>query len=133
MDEIIRLLREKNEEVPIPMRLPSDQEISSAESVLNRKFHPDYKQYLREASDVVFGVLEPLVVIPKDNRLFLPKVAKEAWEYGLPYHLLPICEENGDYFAIDSEGLVHFWAHNGTTDEQWPDLATWINKVWLEE
>jgi len=28
---------------------------------------------------------------------------------------------------------VVYWDHNGSSDETWPDLAHWINEVWLEE
>jgi hypothetical protein len=26
-----------------------------------------------------------------------------------------------------------YWDHNGPSDESWPDLASWIRDVWLEE
>ncbi|MEM9364220.1 MAG: SMI1/KNR4 family protein [Bacteroidota bacterium] len=133
LEKTIQRLREVNEEVPIPLRLPTDEEILSAEIALDTKFHPDFKKYLKEASDVVFGAVEPLVVVPGDDPLFLPLVAKEAWDYGLPKELFPICEDNGDYFAMDKNGQVHYWSHNGETNEKWPDLSTWINEVWLEE
>ena len=133
LEKTIQKLREVNEEVPIPLRLPTDEEILNAEITLNKKFHPDFKKYLKEASDVTFGALEPLVVVSGDDRLFLPLVANEAWDYGLPKDLLPICEDNGDYFAIDDNGQVHYWSHNGATEEKWTDLSTWIKEIWLEE
>ena len=133
MDEIIERLRKVNEQVPNPPRLPSDKEISQVESILNIEFHPDYRKYLKEASDVVFGALEPLVVVYENDYNFLPTVSREAWKFGLPKDLLPICEDNGDYFAIDNSGVVHYWSHNGLTHENWPNLATWIEEVWLNQ
>lgn len=30
-------------------------------------------------------------------------------------------------------GRVSYWSHDGATDESWPDLATWIEEVWIGE
>jgi hypothetical protein len=52
---------------------------------------------------------------------------------GVPDDLLPICEDNGNYFCMNRRGQVVFWDHNGASDEKWTDLATWINDVWIGE
>lgn len=40
----------------------------------------------------------------------------------MPKKLLPICEDNGDYYLIDPRsGKISFWSHNGTTDESSQD------------
>jgi hypothetical protein len=56
-----------------------------------------------------------------------------AWEAGLPRDVLQFCEDNAEYYCLMPSGEVVFWAHNGVTDEQWPDLAAWIKQVWIEE
>ena len=47
--------------------------------------------------------------------------------------LLPICEDNGDYYCLNQAGEVVFWSHNGATAEKWRNLADWIKQVWIEE
>ncbi len=134
ISEVIRELRSLNEPVPKPFRLPTEDEVGAAERQLGIRFTDDYRQYLLEASDVVYGALEPAVVVADSGHLSLVEVAESAWtEMDLPRDLLPICEDNGDYYCLNAQGEVSFWSHNGTTAEKWPDLATWIKEVWINE
>jgi hypothetical protein len=134
LSEVIRELRQLNEPVPEPFRLPTESEVTAAEDQLGVKFSEDYRQYLLTASDIIYGSLEPAVVLPDSGHLNLVEVAESAWEeMEVPRNLLPICEDNGDYYCLNEKGEVHFWSHNGTTGEKWRDLATWIKEVWIEE
>lgn len=131
--EVISELRRLNQPVPKPSRLPTDNEVRAAEEQLRVKFPDDYRRYLLEASDVIYGTLEPAVVTPDSGYRNLVVVAESAWEeMEVPRNLLPICEDNGDYYCLNERGEVQFWSHNGTTDEKWPDLATWIKAVWID-
>ncbi len=132
--EVLSELRALNQPVPEPLRLPTADEVNAAERLLDTEFPADYRRYLLEASDVVYGTLEPAVVVPDAGYFYLVKLAESAWaEMELPRNLLPICEDNGDYYCLNKDGEVCFWSHNGTTDEKWPDLATWIKEVWIDE
>jgi SMI1-KNR4 cell-wall len=134
LPDIIAELRELNEPVPKPLRLPTADEIKTAEDQLDVRFPDDYRRYLLEASDVVYGALEPAVVIPEAGHLSLVEMAETAWdEMEVPRELLPFCEDNGDYYCLNPTGEVEYWSHNGTTDEKWKDLATWIKEVWIDE
>ena len=133
LSEAIEQLRERNEPVPKPMRLPTEQEVAAAEQRLGITLHPDFRRYLLEASDVVFGALEPATVIDESSHTNLISICESAWEMGVPRELTPICEDNADYYCIDNQGRIRFWSHNGTTDESWKNLATWIEDVWIGE
>ena len=134
LTDVIAKLRRLNEPVPEPLSLPTQIQVEAAERKLKMKFPPDYRKYLLEASDVVYGSLEPAIVIPDAGYLLLTELAESAWsEMDLPRDLLPICEDNGDYYCLNKNGEVCFWSHNGATDEKWPDLATWIEEVWIGE
>lgn len=134
MTEVIGELRSLNRPVPAPLRLPTEEEVGAAEERLDVRFHEDYRRYLLEASDVVYGNLEPAVVVPDVGYLDLIEMAENAWEeWEVPRDLLPICEDNADYYCVNEAGEVLFWSHDGTTHERWPDLATWIKRVWIEE
>ena len=134
LPDVIAELRELNEPVPKPLRLPNADEVAGAENQLGVKFPDDYRRYLLEASDVVFGSLEPAVVIPDAGHLSLVEMAETAWdEMEVPRELLPFCEDNGDYYCLNPNGAVEYWSHDGATDEKWKDLATWIKEVWIDE
>ena len=134
LPDVIAELRELNEPVPEPLRLPTEAEVAAAEDQLGVKFPADYRQYLLQASDVVYGSLEPAIVIPEAGHLSLAEIAENAWdEMEVPRELLPFCEDNGDYYCLNQKGEVEYWSHNGSTDEKWKNLATWIKEVWIDE
>ena len=133
LDDAIRELRARNETVPLPMRLPTIAEVDEAERRLGLKFPADYRRYLLEASDVVFGVLEPATITLPKSHTNLFRIAEDAWASEVPRNLLPICEDNSDYYCINSQNEVVFWSHNGWSSEKWPSLADWIEEVWLNE
>jgi cell wall assembly regulator SMI1 len=127
--EAIAELRDRNEPVPIPPRLPTEDEIATAERELGMSFPQDYRRFLLEAGDVVFSTKEPCRVTGS-SRLDLVTTVREAREIGVPPGWLPFCEDNGDYFCLDG-GTVRYWSHNGVTEEHWEDLGTWIHEVWI--
>ena len=131
MDDAITELRSLNEPVAKPLRLPTDKEIELVEKELGIEFHPDYKKYLSKASDVIYGVLEPATIPPESGHTYIVPLAKSAWQSGVPKDLIPIAEDNGDYYCMDQAGQVLFWSHNGATSEKWSSLANWIQEVWI--
>lgn len=134
LDEALSELRTKNESVPRPARLPTPNEVEETERILGIRFKPDFRRYLLEASDIVFGVLELVTITNRAAHTDLVRICKTAWDkVGVPQELLPICENNGDYFCMTENGEVVFWSHNGWAEEKWPNFATWIEKVWIEE
>ena len=134
LTDVLAELRQLNEPVPKPLRLPTPDEVSASEDLLVIKFPDDYRTYLLEASDVVYGALEPAIVTPDAGHLSLVEMAETAWdEMEVPRELLPFCEDNGDYYCLNKAGEVEYWSHDGATDEKWKDLATWIKEVWIDE
>ncbi len=133
LGDVLRELRTLNKPVPRPLRLPTLEEVEAAERRLQHRFHPDFRRYLLEASDVVYGFLEPCTVTPGGGHTDLIEIAQAAWEHGgVPRDLLPICVDNADHYCMNAAGEVVFRPHDGTSDETWPDLATWIQRVWIE-
>jgi hypothetical protein len=133
MERVIEKLRSLNEPVPISQRLPTEEEVQEIERELGISFHPDYMKYLLHASDVVFGALEPATILNRSSHKFIGDVARRAWKIGVPRDLIPIAEDNGDYYCMNSTGEVLYRSHNGATDEKWANLETWIQEVWIDE
>ena len=131
LDQAITELRRRNQKVPLPLRLPSQKEVEETQLSLGVRFHPDFVHYLLHASDVVYGTKEPVTITRPTAHTHLESVARDAWSIGLTKDLIPICEDNGDYFCMEPSGRIVYWSHDGVTDESWPDLATWIAEVWL--
>ncbi len=134
LDEAISELRRRNEPVPKPARLPSESEVDAAEAKLGVKFHADYRRFLLEASNISYSVLEPaMITVPTaHNNLFrITERARKTWK--VPKDLVPICEDNADYYCLTVDGRVIFWSHDiqGPSGEEWRDIATWIEQVWM--
>jgi hypothetical protein len=131
MKSAIQQLRELNMGVPKPPRLPSEAEVNDVEAVVGITLHPDFRKYLLEASDVNVGTLEPVTAVDPESHTYLLNVIEDAKRMGVPSELLPICEDNSDFYCINNEGQIIFWSHNGTTDEKWDSLSNWIQDVWI--
>ena len=133
LDEAFEKLREANEPVPTPLRLPTPAEVDAAERDLGVRFHPDYRRFQLEASNVVVGVLEPALVLPDMMPyLDLRETVKDARQIGVPPDVLPFCQDNGDFFFINRAGEVGFWDHNGGGAVLLnKSLADWIADEWL--
>src|SRR5438105_4017094 len=111
LNEAIRELRVRNERVPRPLRLPTSGEVDLAEKRVGVQFHPDFRRYLLEASDVVLGSLEPVTITRPASHTDLLKVSQSAWQaYGVPREYLPICESNADFYCISTSGEIFFWS-----------------------
>jgi hypothetical protein len=132
MEEILELLREHNQPVPIPLELPDQDLLVEIEEELLLPIPRDLRTYLLEASDVIYGSLEPVTVADSHAHTHLPEVAALAWSLGLPRYLLPLCEINGNYYCVEPEGEVLFWRDGDLTDESWPSVWHWVREVWLE-
>lgn len=131
LETAIEILRERNEPVPRPFRLPTESEVVAAERTLGVTFPADYRFFLLQGSDIAYGTLEPAVVIPDCGHLDLVAMVQTAWEVGVPRDHLPFCEDNGDYYCLTPDSRVVLWSHDDLFSGRWPDLAHWIQNVWL--
>lgn len=127
----LKMLRLRLPEAQI---LPDDELLNDYEKELGFKFPLDYRYFLKEASDSVLNGKDSLrATIGRDSPRELIINANEAWEQGVPRDWLPFCEDNGNYYCLAECGEVRFWSHDGPSDENWPSLAVWIKRVWIDE
>jgi hypothetical protein len=133
MDDIIDTLRSLNEEVPVPLDLPSEDDLIEAESQMLIKIPADYRTYLLEASDVVLGHIEPATLADPNAHTYLPELAALAWNQGLPRHLLPVCMQQQMFYVVDPDGVIHGWSKKGFIDETWDSLWEWIEEYWIDQ
>lgn len=132
MDDIIEMLRERNEPVPVPLELPDEDLLVEIEEQLYVSLPDDLRHFLLNASDVVCGCYEPVTVTDPQSHTYLPEMAAVAWSMGLPRKYLPICEFNGAYYCISQDGTILLWDES-TSDQRWDSIWHWIREVWLAD
>lgn len=133
LEDTLLALRERNEDVPSPVAPATRAQVAQAERDLHFTFHPDFVQFLTEASDITHGTFEPGVLAEPGTHLDLLRIARSGWEdWGIPRDVLPFCEDNADFFCMRKDGSVFFWSHDGLLGpEEWPSLADWIADAWM--
>lgn len=132
MEDVLDLLREHNESVPVPLELPDEDQLVRIEEEILLPIPRDLRTFLLEASDVIYGTLEPVTAADPYSHTYLAEVTANAWEQGLPRHLMPVCQQGDDYYAIEQDGEILLWRDGDLTDETWPSIWHWARDVWLE-
>lgn len=134
MEDVIELLRERNETVPVPLDLPDVDDLVVIQEELLIHLPYDYKEFLLTVSDVICGSIEPATVADPQSHTHLPDIAAQAWDIGVPRYLIPICEHRGNYYCIAQDGEVSLWTPEteGEGEETWNSIWQWAREVWLE-
>ena len=132
MEEILERLRERNEDVSLPLDLPTEDDLLTVEEAILISLPGDLRCFLLEASDVICGDIEPVTAADPRSHTYLPEMAANAWSVGLPREYIPICEYHGGFACIAQDGKVYFW-QNDDLSEEWEDFWGWCREVWLKE
>ncbi|TWI57703.1 SUKH superfamily protein [Pseudomonas duriflava] len=132
MEDVIERLREENEPVPVPLELPDEDRLVEIEEELLISLPPEFREFLLTVSDVVYGKLEPVTVTDPQSHTYLPEVAANAWDEGLPRDLIPLCEDGDGYYCVTQEGEVLLWSDGEVDDDTWDSVWIWARDVWLE-
>ncbi|MGK0440588.1 MAG: hypothetical protein ACJA0N_000383 [Pseudohongiellaceae bacterium] len=132
MDRVIDEIRANNMPVPVPLELPTMDDIIDVEEEILLSLDNEFRQFLLTVSDVVLGSLEPVTVVDPNSHTYLPEVAALAWSLGLPREYIPLCEDRGNYYCTDEAGEVQFWENGELSKEQpWGNVWEWAEHVWL--
>lgn len=133
INDVIAELKALAVATPKAPPLPNDALLDKYEEEVGFSFPDDYRTFLKEASNLFVGTLEPLIVTDtRSARGELSVALTKARRVGLPQDLLPICEDNGDYYSFAPDQSIRLWDHNGLSGEKWQNLATWIHEVWIK-
>ncbi|WPC05199.1 SMI1/KNR4 family protein [Pseudomonas sp. MBLB4123] len=134
MEEVIEQLRELNEPVPVPLELPDEETLVEIQEQILIHLPYELREFLLTVSDVVYGRLEPVTAADPQSHTYLPEVASVAWDLGLPRELVPLCEDQGDYYAVAADGTVVLWEGDSgeLSEESWETVWHWVRDVWLE-
>lgn len=133
MDEIVQELRDRAEPTPVPLDLPSEEDLLDVEQQILLTLPRDYREFMLCVSDVVLGSIEPATAADPQSHTYLPDMAADAWDAGLPRDLIPICQAPAGYFCINQDGLIRRWQHGEIEDKEWESIWDWVCDVWLGE
>ena len=112
---------------------PTDLEIEEAQRKLNFIFPIEYINFIKSSYDLGETTLEALEICNPGSHVDIYTVIADARKYyGLPKELLPICEDNSDYYCLNNLGEIIYWSHNGLTDEKWKNITEWRNQMIAE-
>ncbi|ASJ95894.1 SMI1/KNR4 family protein [Shewanella marisflavi] len=131
MHDLIEQLRELNQTVPVPLELPSFDQLVEVEEQILIPLPSELKEYLLYASDVIHGTLEPVTVSDPYSHTYLPEVTSYAWSIGLPREYIAICQQGDDFYCIDQEGQVMLWQDGELDEDSWESFWQWVEEVWI--
>ncbi len=115
------------------IKIPSDIEIEDAQEKLGFKFPEEYVAFIKSGYDLGDAPLEALEIVDPPSYADIYEALESARKfYDLPSELMPICEDNSDYYCLNKIGEVVFWSHNGVTDEKWSNVTEWRNQMVFE-
>ncbi|MEZ8651990.1 MULTISPECIES: SMI1/KNR4 family protein [Vibrio] len=112
------------------IKIPTDVQISEAQDRLGFIFPSEYIAFIKSGYDIGEAPMEALEIVNPPSYADIFEALESARKfYDLPTELLPICEDNSDYYCINVNGEVIFWSHNGTTDEKWANVSAWREQM----
>jgi len=133
MEDIIELLKEQSLAVPVSLELPDDDDLVLIEEEILISLPDDYKLFLMEVGDVIYGSLEPATVMDPQSHNYLPEMAAYAWDIGMPREYIPVCKHSDGFYCITQEGEILHWSQSSQAiEDEWPSIWNWAKDVWLE-
>jgi len=133
MNEIAEKLRDLTVETAFPLALPEIEDVVDVQEELLIHIPTAFRDYLLSCSDVIYGTYEPVTIADSSSHTYLPEMAAEAWEQGLPRDLIPLCQQHNGYYAIAQDDSVFFWhSSSDEVEEISEDIWSWVRDVWLK-
>ncbi|QYJ87010.1 SMI1/KNR4 family protein [Shewanella mesophila] len=131
MHDLIEQLQDLSETVPVPLELPTFEQLVEVEEQILIGLPSELKEYLLYASDVVHGTLEPVTASDPHSHTYLPEVTSYAWSIGMPREYIAICQQGDSFYCIDQEGQVMLWRDDELDEECWESFWQWAEEVWI--
>ena len=128
---VLKQLKQAHIKPLVPLDLPREDDLIDIEESIYVQLRGDFRDYLLEASDLCVGRLEPVTAADPHSHTYLPEVAAQAWDAGLPRELLPICQTDNGYYCLDLEDQVVLWQDGETDPGSWPSFWAWAEDAWL--
>ncbi len=133
MNEIADRLHELSLSVSVPLELPELEDIVLVEEQLMIGLPADFREFLMEVGDVVYGSVEPVTIMDASVHTYLPEVTALAWDRGIPRDLIPVCAVDENYYCVAEDGEISYWENFQQSEQQWNDIWEWARDIWLND
>ncbi|MGY5451209.1 SMI1/KNR4 family protein [Agarivorans sp. MS3-6] len=134
MQELIDEIRALDQSGDYPSELPTDTQLVEVEEIILIPMPSDLRAFQLTVSNVIFGSLEPVTISDPYLHTYLPEVAANAWNLGLPREYIPICQTGDNFYFVSQEGEVGYWQGQAEEDlvPEWDSIWDWVTEVWME-
>jgi len=134
VEDVLQELRQHAEDTPVPLELPTEDDVLTVEEAILLPIPREYRAFLLQATNLVLGTLEPCTAADPSAHTYLPEVTAELWNRGLDRHLIPICVSRNAIYTIDPEGVISERANIEAAEgeKQWESIWEWALEVWLK-
>ncbi|GAB2189433.1 SMI1/KNR4 family protein [Sessilibacter sp. MAH2] len=118
--------------LPIPQATMDD--IVDAQEEMLVSFPAEFRDFLISVSHMEVGSIEPVTLSDPELHTYLPEMASQAWELGLPRDLLPLCRVEDGFYVVTLADQVEFWRieDQDFSGDIWESIWQWADEVWLE-
>lgn len=132
MENVYQYLRDNAETTASPLSLPDHDDLVLIEEEILMPLPPEFKHFLLEVSDIVYGAIEPVTATEPSAHTHLSEVTAVAWSLGVSRELVPICFHKDQYYCVTQESEVVLWKDGELDEEGWDCIEEWVKDVWLE-
>lgn len=135
MDDVLEQLQAAAQAAAWGMEKPEHDQTVVAEEQMLLPFPAEFREFLLETGDLIVGSLEPAVVADASAHNYLPEMAANAWDAGVPRHLIPFCAHpraRAGYYCVDPDGEIQLWFGAAQEAATWESIWYWARDVWLE-
>lgn len=129
MEEFLEDLKQRSLTALFPEDLPLEEDLLEVEEQLFLPLPKDYRQFLLEAGNLIFSGYELCTAADSGSQFYLPEIASQAWDQGLPRDTFPICVYRDNLFCMDSGGRIKLWGNGEFTENEWEDIWDWAKDV----
>lgn len=118
--------------MPLPQATMDD--IVDAQEEMLVSFPAEFRDFLLSVSHIEVGSIEPVTLSDPELHTYLPEMASQAWEVGLPRELLPLCKTEDGFYVVTLADQVEFWRieDQDFSGDMWESIWQWADEVWLE-
>lgn len=133
MNDIAKLLQQKAIKTASPLALPTMDDIIEAQEAILIHIPVEFRDYLLHCSDIIYGHLEPVTVADPRSHTYLPEVAADTWDRGMPREFVPLCTKGEGCYCVAEDGEVFFWrGDNSEPTLISTDVWQWVRDIWLQ-